>query len=294
MGHALDGDLPYPPAGLSADDGPCRRPRRTSPTESDEPPSCGVAFGFTRPAGLQSRVEPRIARVVHRAHLRLVRELVRWDEVLPPHVGRIHLQFARQHVHRALDKVGRFRTPRSAIRVGRRLVGEHFGEGRADGGNVVGRVRHQHRERGNGGREQHVVGADVGDEPQLQPEHGAIALGCNIHIADDVAPVRCGHERLRTVFHPLHREPQAPGHHGGNIFLGVDVDLRAEAAANLWGDGPDLILPHAGHGRDHRAEDVRILRRRPDGHGALARLEVSDHTSRLHRVRDETLIDHAL
>ena len=55
--------------------------------------------------------------------------------------------------------------------------------------------------------EQHVVGADVGHEPQLDAEHLAVALGRQREVAVNVAPVRRGDERLAAVLDPLHREP---------------------------------------------------------------------------------------
>jgi hypothetical protein len=39
---------------------------------------------------------------------------------------------------------------------------------------------------------------------------------------------------------------------------------------------------------------MRVLRRRPDGHRPLARLEVRHHPARLHRRRRKTLVDHSL
>ena len=174
-------------------------------SQSDQPSlrARGVAFGLQLlPLGVLQREVERllvVARVVDRAHLRRERKLVRLDEVLPAELGRIHLQLARQHVHRALDEVGRFGAAGAAIGVGRRLVGEDLGERRANRRNVVGRVRHHHRQRRDGGREQHVVGADVGDEPQLQAEHRAVALGREIDVAEDVAAVRRGDERFRAI-----------------------------------------------------------------------------------------------
>ena len=60
--------------------------------------------------GLQREVERLlvVARVVHRAHLRRERELMRLDEVFPAELRRIHLQLTREHVHRTLHEVRRF------------------------------------------------------------------------------------------------------------------------------------------------------------------------------------------
>ena len=79
-----------------------------------------------------------------------------------------------------------------------------------------------------------------------------------------------------------------------DILLGVDVDLGAEPAADFRRNRTNLILPEAGHRRDERAEDVRVLRGRPDGHRTLARLEVRHHAAPFHRVRHQTMVDHSL
>ena len=106
--------------------------------------------------------------------------------------------------------------------------------------------------------------------------------------------MRGGDERLGAILDPLDRHAQPLGDDGGHVLLAVDVDLGAEAAADLGGDGPHLVLAQAGHGRDHRPQDVRILGRRPDRHRPLAGFEVRDDAARLHRIRHQALVHHAL
>ena len=66
-----------------------------------------------------------VAAVVLPAERRLVRELLRLDEVLHPKLGRIHLELVRHHVGHALDRVhGLGDAERAAIGdAARRLVG---------------------------------------------------------------------------------------------------------------------------------------------------------------------------
>ena len=202
----------HPPVG-SDEDGPM--PQTSTYIASPRPTSRPWARAASRSAFKRSHcavferhVERLlvVARVVDRAHLRRERKLIRLDEVLPAELRRIHLQLAREHVHRALDEVGRLGTAGAAIGIGRRLVREDFGQRRANGRNVVGRVRHHHRERRDGRRQQHVVGADIGDQAHLQAEHGAIALRREIHVAEDVAAVGRGHEGFRAVLRPTSPE----------------------------------------------------------------------------------------
>ena len=258
----------------------------------------GVAVPLhLRPVGHLQRMVERllvVARVVDRAHLGLIRELARLDEVLPPHVGRLHAQLARQHVHRALHEVRGFGTAGAAIGIGRRLVGEDLAERDANRRDVVGGVGHQHRQRRDHRREQHVVGAHVGNQPQFQPQHRAVAFRRQVHVAEDVAAVDRGDERFGPVLDPLDRQLQLPGQRRRHELFAVDVDLGAEPTAHLRGDGAHLVLAHAEHRRDDRPQHVRALRRRPDGHRALAGLEVRHHAARFHGTRRQAVIDHAL
>ena len=269
-------------------------------TDADQPAlgARGVALGLQRlPAGVLQRLVERllvVARVVDGAHLGRVGELVRLDEVPAAQLGRIHPELAGQHVHAALDEVGRLGATGPAIGVGRRLVGEHLGQVGADGGNVVGGIRHQRREGRNRRGQQHVVGADVGDEPQLHPQHLALAGGGDVDVAEDAAPVDGRQKRLRPVLGPLDRQPQSLGDAGDDVLLAVDVDLRAEAATHLRRDRPHLVLPHAVHGGDEGPEDVRVLGGGPDGHRVLTRFVVREDAARLHRRRSEPLVDHPL
>ena len=184
--------------------------------EADQPPVLprGVALGDqTLPVGFLQREVERfliVAGIVDGSHLRLVRELVRTDEVAPPELGGIHLQFVRQHVHGALDEVGRLGAAGAAVGVGGCLVGEDLRQRRANGRNVVGAVGHQHGERRNGRRQQHVVGADVGNQPELQPEHFPVTLRCDVHVADDVAAMGRGDEGFGSILDPLDREAERP------------------------------------------------------------------------------------
>ena len=81
---------------------------------------------------------------------------------------------------------------------------------------------------------------------------------------------------------------------GSGVLLAVDVDLAAEAASHLRRDRPHLVLAQAHHGGRHRPQDVRVLRRAPDGQVLATGLVLRDHAPRLHRVRRQTLVQHPL
>ena len=194
----------------------------------------------------------------------------------------------------ALDEVGRLGPARAAVRIRRRLVREDLRERDAHCGDIVGRARHQHRQRRDGGGEQHVVGADVGNQPHLQAEQRAVALRGDVEVADDVAPVRRRDERFRSFLDPLQRHPELLRDPREDVFLGVDVDLGAEPAADFRRDRANLVLAQTVHPRHHRLEDVRVLRGRPDRQQILARLVVRDDAPRFHGVRHEPVVHHPL
>src|SRR5690606_23672137 len=103
-------------------------------------------------------------------------------------------------------------------------------------------------------------------------------FGCR----DVIATVRVGEEGLRALSDPLHgpadflRRPDADG------LLGIDEDLRAEAAADVRGDHAELVLRrNADEGREHETGDVRVLARRVERELVLAGIVVADGGARL-------------
>ena len=91
---------------------------------------------------------------------------------------------------------------------------------------------------------------------------------------------------LRPLLDPLHRPAEPAGESDREELLGVDVELRAEAAADVGCDDPQLRLGQAERRRDEDAQDVRDLGRRPERHLAT-RLGPREHAARLDRVRDQ-------
>ena len=81
------------------------------------------------------------------------------------------------------------------------------------------------------------------------------------------------------------------GAEGGNHLVGVDRNLAAEAAADLGGDDPYLVLRHAGNQRTQEAGDVRILAGAPDGQLAHGTQPACQRRARLHGVGHQALLD---
>ncbi len=77
-------------------------------------------------------------------------------------------------------------------------------------------------------------------------------------------------------------------------FLGVHVELRAEAASDRRCDDAELVFGHAERDGDHHLEHVGDLRRGVQREIAAERLGDRNDRSRLHRHRDQPLLDVAL
>ena len=230
-----------------------------------------------------------VAAVVLPAQRRLVRELLLGDEVLHAQLGRIHLQFLREHVGDPLDAVHRLGDPeRAAVRdPPGRLVGVdavHLGECAlhvvrpgADGeqaGGELGRV---------GSR---VGVAVVGERLDLERRHRAVLLRRQLRVDVVVAGEGVGLEVLHPVLHPFDRFADHHGRRHRDHVARVDGDLAAEAAADVRRNDPDLLLGESdvsGDEREHRPDRVRRLRGHVDGQLAVDPVEIGDAAAGLDR-----------
>ena len=97
-------------------------------------------------------------------------------------------------------------------------------------------------------------------------------------------------ERLRALLDPLHREVQPSRDREAERLLGVDVELRAEAAADVRGDHAQPRLRNADDPRERQPRDVRDLRRGPQRQLTGTRQLLGEGAARLHRHRDQPLL----
>ena len=107
---------------------------------------------------------------------------------------------------------------------------------------------------------------------------------------DDVATVDRGDVVLGALLRPLHRTPEPPGERDGQRLFAVDVELRAEAAADVGGDHPDLRLGDPEHELQREAQDVRRSASPTTGDVA-GRADLREHAARLDRIRDQPRLD---
>ena len=232
-----------------------------------------------------------VADVVGQADRRRVREA--GDEVLPPDLRRVHLHLARRLLDDALDHVGRLGPAGAAVGIDRRGVREHRLDLGVDRRRLVlageqGRVedrRHRRRE----GRE---VGAHVRDRLDAQREEVALRVHRQLGVGDVVAAVRVGQERLAAVGGPLDRPADPLARPDQGDVLGVQEDLRAEAAADVGRDHPHLRFRQAEHEGAHQQPlDVRVLVGDVERVARVVLVVDGVGGARLHRVRDQPVVD---
>ena len=105
---------------------------------------------------------------------------------------------------------------------------------------------------------------------------------------------RGAHQVLRPVLHPLDR---AAGDHRADDrtdITRVHRGLVAEAAADVRGDDPDLVLGQAKEQRVQRPVRVRGLRGGPHGQLPADLVHVGDRPARLQRGRVDPRVEHVL
>ena len=235
-----------------------------------------------------------VAAVVGQAARRGERELRRLRKVLEPQLDAIDAELGGDHVHQPLDQVGCFRAPGAAVGVGRHLVGVDADDLHLDRGDLVAAGEHQAGERRHRRRQQLQVRPEIGDRPRPHPENRAVVLDRDFVFADLVAAVNRRGGVLAARLDPFDRRAEAHGEVPDQRLLGVDVQLGAEAAADLRRDDPQLVLRHREHPGQQRPDQVRNLGRGPQRQRLFAGVIRRDHAARLDRHRRQPLVVEAV
>src|SRR6266404_4370172 len=146
--------------------------------------------------------------VIHRPGSRLVRELIRLDEVDSTHPHRILAQLMCHHIHYPLRDVGRLRTARPSIGICGSLIRKDDISTEMDVFNVVSTTRHRVAE----GNHNHIceelgVCTQVRDAIHLHSRYLAIPGRSSLHIVNLVAPVDRGCQSFAAILNPLDGTP---------------------------------------------------------------------------------------
>ena len=138
------------------------------------------------------------------------------------------------------------------------------------------------------------IGAHVGLEGVVDADDRAVAPEADPRGVDLLPVVSRRDEVLAPPLDPLHRLPEAQRDGRDQELLVVHGALRAEAAAHVGREDPDLLGWKAqGHG--HRVPDeIGVLGRRPDHEGAGLRVRVGEDAAGLDRHRGDAGMVEAL
>ena len=123
------------------------------------------------------------------------------------------------------------------------------------------------------------------------PGERAVGLGAHLHVGDLVAALMGDHHVLRPRLDPLHRLAELAGDRGEEDLLAVDLQLRAEPAADLRGDDADLLLVLAEQQRQEEPHEVGDLGRGGEREARAARL--GEDAARLDRRAGDAVVDDA-
>ena len=213
--------------------------------------------------GLQRHLQGRlvIAAVVLQRDRRLVREGVGRDEIAAAQFGRVDAELVGGEIDDAFQQEGRLRPAGAAIGVDRHGMGEHRLGLDIDRRGRIGAGEQGPVEIGrDAGREGRQIGAHIGDRRHLEREELGVAVERQLDMGDVVAAMRVRHEAFRALGGPFDRPPDLAGGPGDDRLLGVMVDLRAEAAADIGGDDAQLRLRDVQHeGAHQQADHMRVL-----------------------------------
>ena len=253
-------------------------------------------FALLKPGGVAQalggcQAAQVVARVVLQRHRRLVRPGI--DEVALADFVLRQAQFPAATRHQSLNQVSGLRSASAAVGVHRRGVGEpgvHFHVDQRAG--VLARQERGVQNRGHGRGEGRQIGAQIGVGVHPHGQEFAVLVHRHFGVADVVAAVRVGQERLGTLAGPFDAAVDLLGSPGQRHIFGVEVNLGAKTATHVGGDHTHFVLGQAQHkGRHQQALDVRVLVRHVQhvlfGGAAVA----ANGGARLHGVGHQAVVD---
>ena len=179
--------------------------------------------------------------------------------VLQPQLQRIHLQRFGDLIHHAFDAIGADRCARGAVGRDLRAVGDDVEAVGVDVRDVVG------REGAPGGTTDRRTGKGAGlqAEGAAGGDQRAVLHGADLDLAVRARRRARGVEHLGTRHDHLDRAAGLLRQHQRQR-LEIDDGLAAEAAADLGGNGADVVLRDARQIGAHRADHELALARTPD------------------------------
>ena len=202
-----------------------------------------------------------VAGVVGEAHGRGVGKLA--NEVASPQLRGIDPQLARRPLDDALEEVGRLGPPGSAISIYRGGVREDRLHLAIDvRRRVLTGKQRRVQDRRDAGSERRQVSAHVGCRIDAQREKLPVLVERQLGRGDVIASVRVRQKRLAALGGPLDRPADALARPHERGLLRIQIDLGAEAAADVRCHDAHLVLGKTQDERRHQQPlDVRVLTR---------------------------------
>ena len=125
----------------------------------------------------------------------------------------------------------------------------------------------------------------VGEQRGPQPEHRPVVLEGQLPVHMEIAGEAGADEVLRAVLDPLDRPTEQERRGRCHHVSRVHRHLVPEAAAEVGGDDPDVLLREPGDQREHGSDRVRRLRGHVDRRLSGGPVHVRDAPARLERCR---------
>ena len=230
-----------------------------------------------------------VARVVGQAGHGGERELLVLDPVPLAQLQRVHAQVRGEFVHHPLDGERGLGAARAAVGVGRHLGGEHPDAAEPVRVHLVDGREHERPEERHARRDQHQVGAHVGQQVHVEAADPAVAVRREPKPLPLVAAVVHGHVAFAAGLGPLDRPAQLAGDQHGQHLFGRDLQLGPEAAARRPGAMTRMFCSGM--------PVTRASMTRSTCGTCVADQSVNsppttraDHRARLHRGRDQPLL----
>src|SRR5947209_11293030 len=104
--------------------------------------------------------------------------------------------------------------------------------------------------------------------------------------------MRIAEESFGAIAVPFHRTPDLARRPDADRLFRIDVNLRAETAANVGRDDAELMFRRkTDESRENEPRDMRVLTRRVKDERIRAFLVFADGGARLHGIRYEAVVD---
>ena len=249
----------------------------------------------TRPIrSLHRHIQRReiIAAVILQRDRRLVRELIRPDEIAPTNGNLVDPRLARRHIDQPLNQEGRLRPASAAIGIHRHGVGEHRLHLGIDRRRLVAAGQQRGVEIGrHRGGEGGKISAHIGLRYHTKAQESALFIQGQLSLGDMIPAMRIGHEGFSAVRRPLDRQIHLGRRPGDGRLFDVMENLRAKAAAHIRRHNPQLALRNIQHKGAHQQPDhMRILaggvERVLIGGGVI----IANRRARLHGIGNEPVV----